>query len=289
MEIGGRRVKELKKSSFKNKVAVISGAGSGIGRGLAMELARKGATVAISDINVERLEEVKRELDEMGAVASERPLDVTDSAAFEKMAADIKGEYGRIDYLFNNAGIVTGGQARDISLEDWRKVIDINLFGVIHGVHSIYPIMVKQGFGHIVNMGSILGLIPTTGVLPYNASKFGVVGLSLGLRMEGEPLGVKVSVACPGYIDTMIFKDAELVKIDGSKAFKTLERSNLMSAEKCAREILRGVARNDEMIVVTDLAKIAWFFERLMPPLVRMITRLEMRDMNGARIADCGH
>jgi short-subunit dehydrogenase len=137
--------------------------------------------------------------------------------------------------------------------------------------------MVKQGFGHIVNTSSIAGLAPIPGTIGYVASKYGVVGLSNSLRVEGADLGVKVSVVCPGYIKTAIFHDAKLIKMDREKMLNALSRLKGMTPEECALVILRGVERNKAIIVVTRFAKILWMLQRICPGLVLWLMQRGMK------------
>jgi len=186
-------------------------------------------------------------------------------------------QHGRLDFIFNNAGIAVGGEARDCSIEDWRKVLDVNLYGVIHGVMAAYPVMVEQGFGHIVNTASIEGLVPFPGTTSYVASKYGVVGLSNALRVEGADLGVKVSVVCPGYIKTAIFHDSKLIKVNRQKMMEDLSKMKGMTPRECARVILRGVERNQAIIVVTHFAKVLWILQRISPGLVIRLMQYRFR------------
>lgn len=142
--------------------------------------------------------------------------------------------------MFNNAGIAVGGDVRDIDIDAWRKVLDVNLNGVVHGVASAYPIMVKQGFGHIINTASIEGPVAFPGTASYVASKHAVVGLSNSLRLEGEDLGVKVSVVCPGHIKTAIFNDSEMVNIDRKKVLEYVAKIPGITPAQCANVILKG-------------------------------------------------
>lgn len=272
------------RNAFAGKVAIITGAGSGIGRALAVELARRGARVVVGDIDEARIDEVLDKLKDMGADVAAYVLDVADYDAVKKMVNETVTAYGRIDYMFNNAGIGVVGHVRDLSLQDWRRVIDVNLFGVIHGSYAVYPIMLRQGSGHILNVASGGGLIPAIGFLPYTTSKYAIVGMTKGLRMEAEPHGVKVSVVCPGYIDTAIFKDSKLINLDGKIALSGLKGKKLTSARKCAKDILRGALRNEEVIVVSDEAKFAWFMERAAPEVVRFFLKREYKDVLAARI-----
>lgn len=272
---------------FKDKVVMITGAGSGIGRALAAELAGRGACVAISDVNAERIEKVRGELNEIGAEVTASVIDVADHEAVGDMVKSIADKYGRINYMFNNAGIGVGGEVRDITIREWRRGIEINLFGVINGIDAAYTLMVKQGGGHIVNISSIEGLVPFPGHVPYTVSKYAVVGLSHGLRMEGEPLGVKVSVVCPGYIDTEIFNDAECVNIDREKVVATLrDKLKSMPADECARRILRGVERNRATIVITGAAKILWLIQRFSPALMFRLMNWMTKIVGDVRIED---
>ena len=263
---------------FSGKVAIVTGAGSGIGKGLAEELARRGAHIVISDISQERIQSVAAEIVQSGGKATASALDVSKYEAVKKIIDDTVAAHGRIDYIFNNAGIAVGGPAKDFSIDDWRKVIDINLYGVVHGASVAFPIMVKQGFGHIINTASIEGLVPMPGTSSYVASKYGVVGLSNALRIEGADLGVRVSVVCPAYIKTAIFNDAKMIKVDREKLMKSMPDWAGITPEECAKVILRGVERNRAFIVVTAIAKILWRLHRMSPGLVMWLMKLSARD-----------
>jgi short-subunit dehydrogenase len=213
-------------------------------------------------------------------------LDVTDQDAFKKLIDDTVSENGRLDYIFNNAGIAIAGEVRDVSVEDWRKVLDVNLFGVIHGTVRAYKVMVKQGFGHIVNIASLEGLMPFPVTVSYVTSKYGVVGLSNGLRVEGSSLGIKVSVVCPGFIQTPIFDVSPVVNVDRQNLLKYLPMNFSISADKCAQRILKGVERNKAIIVVTGLAKIYWILGRISPSLlIWLVSKDYSRNRNKIRMA----
>ncbi len=275
-----------KSNVFQNKIVIITGAGSGIGRSLAMELSKRGAVVVISDINTERIEKVKNELDETGGKVSALTLDVSDYNAVNEMVKDTVAEQGHVDYMFSNAGIAIGGEVRDITINEWRKTIEVNLFGVINCVDSVYPIMVKQGRGHIVNIASIEGLIPLPGHLSYTASKFGIVGLSHGLRTEGAALGVNVSVVCPGYVDIPIFQESELVNLDREKILKLLDWISPISPDECAKKILTGIRHNKGILVIPLRAKILWYLYRFVPKLIFKIILWRRKTLDAARIEE---
>ena len=254
---------------FNGKVAIITGAGSGIGKALADELARRGAHVVINDINEERIKSVSEGIATAGGAVTASTLDVADYDAVKKVIEDTAGAHGRIDYLFNNAGIAVAGPAEDFTIDDLRSVIDVNLYGVVHGVAVAYPLMVKQGFGHIVNTASIEGLIPFATSPSYGTSKYGVVGLSQSLRIAGADHGVRVSAVCPGFIKTAIFDDSKAINMDREKGMEAMNRQlRSITPEECARDILRGVERNKAIIVVTRAAKIGWWLYRLSPDFI---------------------
>ena len=261
---------------FAGSVCLVTGGASGIGKALCAELARRGARVIIADINTELGQQTAAEIAPSGNRAKFVCLDVTDYAAFEKLVADTISEFGRLDYLFNNAGIAIIGEARDNSYEDWCKVIDTDLYGPVHGVVAAYPRMVQQGFGHIINIASVAGLVAPPDIASYTASKHGVVGLSLALRIEGADLGVKVSVVCPGFIQTPIY-DSRLIKLDRERMLAEAPKG--MPPAKCAQHILKGVQQNKAIILVTVMARIMYWLHRISPGLYLLVGRHFVREM----------
>jgi NAD(P)-dependent dehydrogenase (short-subunit alcohol dehydrogenase family) len=257
------------------KTAIVTGGASGIGRAIAAELVRRGVHVTIADVR------------EAGAVAKELGceqvrLDVTDAAAVHDVVADVKAGHGRLDFMFNNAGIAVGGRAEEFTLEHWDRTIDVNLRGVVHGVHAAYPIMVKQGFGHIVNTASLAGLTPAPLMAPYTATKHAVVGLSLALRAEAAARGVKVSVVCPGFTDTPLLDHANpgLPQTEASthaRAAAVKAVGRLYSADALARDVMRGLARDRALIVAPASGRIAWRLVRLAPGLATRVAGLAAR------------
>jgi NAD(P)-dependent dehydrogenase (short-subunit alcohol dehydrogenase family) len=232
-------------------------------------------------MNASLLSETAASLAGNGGRVKAATLDVTDFNAVKDLIEGVIEEFGRLDYLFNNAGIAVVGDARDFSYEDWRSVVDTNLYGVINGVAAAYPRMAEQGFGHIVNTSSLAGLVPSVGEISYSASKYGVVGLSHALRVEGADLGVKISVVCPGFIQTEIFQNARLLGIDRKKMIESTPRK--MPVDQCARIILRGVAKNKSTIVITPLAWITWLLYRIHPDLMIWLGKRLVREMRRIR------
>ncbi len=271
-------------SIFREKVAIVTGAASGLGKALAEGLAQSGAFVILADVNPEGVEEAARAIKRAGHNAEAATVDVTDFEAVKGLVETTVQEHGRLDYLFNNAGILIFGEARDCSIQDWRSVIDLDLYGVVNGMVAAYPIMAEQGFGHIVNTSSVEGLVPFPVMGSYVASKYGVVGLSNALRAEGAALGVKVSVACPGYVTTKIIETSKMVKIDRQKILDDVMDSMGITPEECVSKILRGVERNKATIVIGWWAKTIWRLQRMSPGLIYWIMRIVARRMRKARI-----
>ena len=257
---------------FRDKVCIVTGGASGIGRELGSQLVRHGAIVTLADLDATRAEEAAASMG-AGSRAKAARLNVTDPEAVRELVEATTAEHGRLDYLFNNAGIAIAAEAEDHSLDDWNRVLNVNLMGVVHGVHAAYPIMIRQGHGHIVNTASLAGLFPMSNEIAYVAAKYAVVGLSTALRAEGAAHGVKVSVVCPGFVDTPILYENITIKNPGGLAVgsreevKALFPVHAMPVEKAAREILSGVARNKAIIPVTRHAKLLWWLSRLSPSL----------------------
>jgi NAD(P)-dependent dehydrogenase (short-subunit alcohol dehydrogenase family) len=191
---------------FDGATAIITGAASGIGRALAEELARRGCEVVLADRQIEQAEEISFGIKASGGKATAVKIDVRDSPAMEQVVQDTFQRCGRLDYIFNNAGISIGGGVSQYSIEDWNYIVDVNLRGVINGIQAAYPLMIKQGFGHIINTASMAGLLPSPGNGGYATTKHAIVGLSNSLRAEAILVGVRVSVLCPGVISTPIWE-----------------------------------------------------------------------------------
>jgi len=243
---------------LENKTAVVTGGASGIGAAICAELAKKKCKILIADIDVDNATEVASKLNSMTQVIVEQ-TDSTDPESVARAVNKCVQEWGTIDYIFNNAGIALKGDVLDTSLQDWDRLTDINIRGVVHGVHAAYPIMVEQGHGHIVNTASLAGLMPSPSNTAYAMTKSAVVGLSNSLRCEAKRFGVKVSVVCPGLIDTPIVKSMKVVtgKSDLQDAH--------MTAEDCATDIIKGVEKDRAVIPVSKLAHIMYRLNRHFP------------------------
>lgn len=243
-----------KANPYKEATAIVTGAASGIGKAIATELAARGCTVVLADRQLPAAEAIAIGICQSGGKAWAVELDVTCFSSFQCVVEKVVQSSGKIDYVFNNAGIGIGGPAEDYTIKDWNDTIDVNLRGVINGVQAVYPIMISQQFGHIVNTSSIAGLIPAPGSVAYTASKFAVAGLSQALRVEAETVGVRVSVLCPGAVKTPILtggKYGRLPKgISPQVALDYWKRARPIEAAEFAQRALDLVAINKAMIII---------------------------------------
>jgi NAD(P)-dependent dehydrogenase (short-subunit alcohol dehydrogenase family) len=268
---------------FEGKVAIVTGGGMGLGRALCGELARLGATVIAADIAGDMANQAAAQIEQSGGKARAAQLDVSKNDQVSRLVDQTITELGRLDYMFNNAAIVIGGDARDLTVEQWDRVLDVNLRGVLYGTLAAYHVMVKQGHGHIVNVSSLSGLISQPGNAPYCTAKHALVGLSLSLRFEGADLGVKVSCVCPGDMKTHIYKNMTVVnmKVDTEEIVRVSRSSHFLmpqwSAERAAREILAGVARNKALIVFPGVVRGIWRLDRLFPGVLYRVNVRRMR------------
>jgi len=254
---------------FQGKTAIVTGGASGIGKGLCEELGKHGADVIVADINLDAAKNVAEAMRESGARAEAVHLDVVIEEDVRNLVEKTAASRGRLDYIFNNAGIGVGGEVQDMNLDQWKRIVDINLWGVTYGTLAAYQVMIKQGTGHIVNTASSAGLVPAPLLTAYSMTKHAVVGLSTSLRAEGAALGVKVSVVCPGLIDTPIFDSTTYVNTSKEVTWSIVPPSiRMMSAQDCARAALRGVARNRGIIPVQAPAHVLWWLNRLNPRLL---------------------
>jgi NAD(P)-dependent dehydrogenase (short-subunit alcohol dehydrogenase family) len=238
-------------TAFAGKTALITGGASGIGLALGTELRRLGATVVLADVDP----------------AAEEVFDVRDLDAF----CAVVERHAPVDLLFNNAGISMGGPAHELTAANWDGIIDVNLRGVVNGVLAAYPAMVERGSGHIVNVASGAGLVAPPFVTAYAATKHAVVGLSTGLRPEAALHGVRVSVICPGAVDTPILDRRDGVGAVTAREYLRVVRQKPVAADAFARRALRGVARNRAVIIEPPSARALWYLHRLSPALTRAV------------------
>jgi len=273
---------------FQNAVAIVTGGGMGLGEALCVELGRRGAMVVVADIDADAASQVVERLQGDGVQARAAHVDVANEADVAQLIESTVADYGQLDYMINNAGIAIGGDSRDLSMQQWRRVIDVDLLGVVYGTVSAYQVMARQGHGHIVNISSLSGLVPQPGNTPYCTSKHGIVGLSLSLRFEGADLGVKVSAVCPGDMKTKIYDNMVVMNMPREQVATLSRRTHYlmpqMSAEDAAHAILRGVARNQALIVFPTAVQVIWHCYRWFPSLFYRISIHRMRLFRSIRV-----
>lgn len=269
-------------ANFKDKIIVLTGAGSGIGKALAERLGSEQGIVVVTDRDGEAAGIVADAICRTGGKAESATLDVVDAGAVQRQVDETVRKHGRLDYIFNNAGIGIFAEAKDHTLEDWNLTLDVNLRGVIHGVQAAYPVMRRQGFGHIVNTASLAGLVPAPNNIAYTASKHAVVGLTAVLRAEAEAYGVKASVVCPGYVDTPILFEHGVHKYADKMGIRSRDDAKrelgvkAMNVDDAAAVICKGVAKNQAVILVTFHAKVLYHLRRLFPFLFPLLTKFAL-------------
>ncbi len=269
------------KVDIRGARAVVTGAGSGIGRSLAIELARRAASeVIVTDVDADRAAKVATEVTTLGTKARSLALDVTDAEAVSALAEELFAD-GPVTVLCNNAGIGHAGPVAETPLEDWRKVVEVNLMGVVHGVHAFVPKMVAAGRpAHIVNTASMAGLVAAANMAPYSATKFAVVGMSEAMSLELAKHNIGVTALCPGFIDTDIVRAATVrgemaSRHEGLKKFYATRGTSPDVVAKQALDAIgrRGVVTPSPRHQVTP----AWLAARYAPPLSRAFARLTIR------------
>ena len=241
--------------SLKDKVVVITGAGSGIGRALALDLAGKGALLALSDVDEAGLAETVDLAKAAGApeVRSDR-LDVADREAFAAYADAVAEHFGRVNVVVNNAGVALAGDFVDLEMKDIDWIIGINFWGVVHGTKYLLPHLIASGDGHLVNISSLFGLISMPGQSMYNASKYAVRGMTEAIREEmliaGHPVGV--TSVHPGGVKTAIARNARVSAKEDKRATAKLfdEKLARMTPERAAAIIVKGITRNQARVLV---------------------------------------
>lgn len=253
---------------FKDKNAFITGCASGIGRSFTLLLAKRGMNLFITDIDMEGLEKVKAEVKKSKVKVFASKCDVSKYEDFERAAKEFYDKLGEVDLLINNAGIAIGGRIDDIILDDFKKVIDVNLWSIVHSIKAFLPRMLKRGSGHIVNVASGAGIFGSPEPLPYIASKFGVVGLSETFYARLKNLGINVSVIVPAIIQTNIWKLNETSIVYPPKLLKDFGKAKLdevysslldeltkvgISSSLAVKRYIRGIKKDQLYIFDTQM------------------------------------
>jgi 3-hydroxybutyrate dehydrogenase len=231
------------------KVAFITGSASGIGLEIAKTFAQEGAKVVISDLNKEKSDSVASELREQGYEVFSAPCDVTDEEAFKNALESAHGRFGRIDILVNNAGLQYVSPIEEFPTEKFEFLIKVMLTAPFIGIKHVFPIMKQQGFGRVINMASINGVIGFAGKAAYNSAKHGVIGLTKVAALEGAAHGITVNALCPGYVDTPLVRNQ----------LKDLSITRNVSLERVIDDVLLTLVPQKRLLAVSEIADYAAF------------------------------
>ena len=252
---------------FHDKIVVVTGAGSGIGKAICQILGKNTSAVVIAiDINYDACKdtigEIAQNLEQAFA------CDVSDFKHFTQVIEEIYTQFSRIDILFNNAGIGIAGEIKSLSIDDWYRVIDTNIKGVIHGTHLVYRKMLLQKQGHIVNIACLAGLIPFPDVTVYTMSKHAIVGFSSALAFEAAQYGIRVTMVCPSAVDTEIVHNSKYVGMSEEFVEQMWRKIPKMSPHRFALLMLRKIARGKKIVLLPFSSRFIWWLYRLCPTAV---------------------
>lgn len=264
--------------TYQGSVSIITGGASGIGRAIGGELAKRGAQeIVICDVQTALAEEAAEEFRRAGSRATVVTVDVRDQGAVERMVADVQRTSRRIDYVFNNAGTGVMGETHLLEPRDWDLTIDVNLHGVVNVIRSVYPRLVAQGYGHLVNTASVAGLIGSPFLSVYVATKHAVVGLSKSMRIEAAPHGVRVTALCPGAIRTPILtggaQGRSIYEMSEARKLSWWERFRPGDVKVFAKETMDLVAKNHGMIILPRHNRVGVTLFRMFPALEEVVLK----------------
>jgi len=264
---------------LRGRVAAVTGAGSGIGRALAEELARRGAHLALCDVDEAGLTETVGRCEGAGVKVTAQRVDVADRDRVHAWADEVAGEHGQVNLVVNNAGVALGSTIRSMSFEDFRWLIDIDFWGVVHGTNAFLPHLERSGEGHIVNLSSVFGLISVPTQSAYNAAKFAVRGFTDALRMELKIAGSPVSctTVLPGGVRTNIARNARMdasvatMAGDTERARRNFDRIAITTPERAARRILQAVEHDRARVLIGPDAQLIDLVSRLAPGVYQRV------------------
>ncbi len=256
-------------TDIKGKLAIVTGAASGIGRGTALELAKRGARLAISDLDRAGLAETAKRIEAIGAPVTTYLLDVADRDAVYAFAQEIETTHGGADIVINNAGVAPIARVDELSYEDFEWVMNIDFWGMVYGTKAFLPQLQKKGAGHIVNVSSLFGLIAVPSQAAYNSAKFAIRGFTEALRHEMMKTDIRVSCVHPGGIKTNIVRNARFLQSTQAtareEAVSGFDKLAMTTPEKAGLTIVNGIAKNKDRILIGVDAKIIDLLQRLLP------------------------
>jgi NADP-dependent 3-hydroxy acid dehydrogenase YdfG len=247
-----------------SKTVLITGAGSGLGRALALRYAGLGCRIGVADLDLDRAEGVRAEIEAAGGRALAFHVDITQDSAWALLREQVNAAWHGVDVLINNAGVASGGATLEASIADWQWMLDVNLLGVVRGCKAFAPDMLQKGSGQIINIASFAGLAGAPGLSSYGVAKGGVVTLSEGLRGEFEPRGLKVSVVCPAFFQTNLlqnFRGSERMRSTAAKLMADARES----ADDIARAIVEAAEKGRFLIIPTATERRRWWMKRWFP------------------------
>jgi NAD(P)-dependent dehydrogenase (short-subunit alcohol dehydrogenase family) len=256
--------------AFSGKSVIVTGAASGIGLEIARQCAAAGAKVLLTDV----VESVSEAAAGIGGNAEAMIVDVSDRDQVAAAVDHVLAKHTTLDFIFNNAGVAIFGEFDIVTLDDWDKIVDVNLKGVGYGTKLAYDVMIKQGSGQIINTASAAGLIPVPLQAHYVATKHAVVGLGKTLRLEAENHGITVTTFCPAFVESGMFENNTFKgTMEGTDARKLVPIKPL-ATDKAVRALLEGVAKKKPIVVVPFYARLGWWLERFAPRLAHKQHRL---------------
>lgn len=268
--------------NFKNKVAAITGAGSGIGQQLAVLLAKQGCHLSLSDVNAQGLAQTVELLEKSNVRVTTQKLDVADRDAMKAWAADTVQNHGSVNMIFNNAGVALGSTVEGASYEELEWIVNINFWGVVYGTKEFLPLIKKSGEGHVINISSLFGLTAQPTQSAYNATKFAVRGFTESLRQELDIENCGVSALCvhPGGIRTNIANAAKMndslkaLGMNPEKSAKTFNKLLRCPPEEAARQILEAVQKDKRRLLIGNDAKTLDLIQRVLPTGYQKVTAM---------------
>jgi short-subunit dehydrogenase len=253
---------------FANTTVIITGAASGIGKALALQMARQKAKLVIADIDAPALQEVYTSIIAHTNHCEQVVMDVADSSDVEQLVQTARTDFGRIDYMFAIAGIANMCTAEELSSTEWESMVNVNILGTISCSMAAYRVMKEQRHGHIVMMSSLAGLVGFPTMTPYAMTKAAIVSFAQNLRAEVADYGIRVTVLCPSFIDSNIYERAIVHGLNSAQV-RSLVPFPLMPTNKAADAIIKAVMKKKSLVIFPGYARLLWFLARIFPRIVQ--------------------